>query len=222
MAQYKIQDELTGKVYTFEGDYSSPPTQEEIEDTVFRTISAGKAKPVQDLEKRVLGEETYNLYRGEQIPLALQTGYNWVSRQIDRPVGAVRALVSAQDPVKGFVNPEQTQSFGESAVKAWGITDPVQAKWVGITTDIAAGLGTLHLTFSTLPQAATGLVKQAQSLYNGTQRNQLLRLKNALVEEFKISGMDDKAASIQSDVVIAHQFNKARFNEKTPWNIQKL
>ena len=238
MPKYQVEDSVTGKKYVFDGDRE--PTNTEVENYVFGGISAEKpsfATKARELEKRVIGEEKYKLYEKEEIPRAIETvvaplkfvtkelldDISWALKQIDRPRGAVRSLLGGESPIKGFKNPEQyiEPAADVIPIKDWNIKDPAQEFWTRFLVGTAADLGTMHLVFGTLPKAAIGLVKQANKAYVGAQGELLIQLKKKLVSEFVAAGISETSASVQIDILVAQQINKASILERTPWNIQR-
>ena len=168
-------------------------------------------------------KKAYSTVRGPQvIPQVGIAAVKWATRQIDRPVAAVRKLASGStDMLGGFLHPERTEGFGQSAVRAWGIKDKEQAKWVAGATDVALGLGVLHLTFNTLPRAIVGAVNATKSLYAGKQGKALLDLENILTTELVDAGLPEISARNISKAQIWKQFSTKGALQKTPGKIQK-
>ena len=87
-------------------------------------------------------------------------------KELDRPFGAMRALLGGQSAWEGFKHPEKTPPTADSvlrAAEAYGLSakdDPTQAFWVSAAGGFAADLGTLYLTFNAFPKALDTVGKQ--------------------------------------------------------------
>ena len=140
----------------------------------------------------------------------------------ERPVGAVKALVSGKSPIEGWKKPEEQESFGESFVKATGadLNNPAVFA-TAIAYDIVANLGTMHLFYNVPPKLTGEVKKTLVTAYTGAQGKALKELRAQVIGEFKIAGMTDKVASDAADQFIWAGFQENGFLQKTPFAINQ-
>lgn len=137
---------------------------------------------------------------------------------LDRPFGATKALVAGGNPIEGFKNPDTQPSFGESAVKAYGL-DLNNNYHLGAAAlvDSLANIGVTHLLFGVPIQA----VRDVKAAYTGAQGKELTDLKEILTKELSDAGIGQKAAEAEAGYAVAKQFQTNSFLKNTPGAIKQ-
>jgi hypothetical protein len=214
MPQYRIQDTLTGKVHIFEGPYNTPPTDDEIEDKVFGTIT--RPSPIREKLgeiKRVItepvSEEMRPLFGQQSTEAQANVPLNWALRQMDRPVAALRSAAAGKSPVEGFVKPETAPPFGETILSRVHTGDDKTDVLISAIGGAILDVGSYGLVYGALPRAIS-------KGYGGLQSKGVERLKNNLRFEFESMGMSPVEAKTATDLFVAKKWNDLNVLERSP------
>ena len=218
MPKYLVEDEVTGKKFEFEGDRE--PTQTEIEDYIFGTIS--RPSPFREKLgeiKRVLTEAapeelrpTFGeMYREARANVPLL----WAAHQIDRPVAAIRSLVAGKSPLEGFTKPETAPPISESILSNVHTGNDLVDVGISALGGAALDVGTYWLVYGALPKALS-------EGYTGLQTKGVNRLRSNLIKEYTGIGMSEQEATNAANAVVARGFSgKANVLQRSPIGLAK-